>query len=60
MVEFFIALEIADAALVSWLIEEKETENSCLRLESAGSREFQLAAERLKISLAKLKTGNKE
>ena len=41
MVEFFIALEIADAALVSWLIEEKETENSCLcREESAESRSF--------------------
>jgi len=54
MVEFFIALEIADAALVSWLIEEKETENSCLREKSAESREFQLAVGILKMTLEKL------
>ena len=55
MVEFFIALEITDAALVSWLIEEKETENSCLcREDSAESREFQLAVGILKMTLEKL------
>jgi len=55
MMEFLNALDIADAALVSWLIEEKETENSCLRMDSAESREFQLAVGRLKVTLAKLK-----
>jgi hypothetical protein len=55
MVDFIIALDIANAALVSWLIEEIETENSCLRGESAESREFQLAVERLKVTLAKLR-----
>lgn len=55
MIEFLNTLDIADAALVSWLIEEKETENSCLRGDSAESREFQLAVERLKVTLAKLK-----
>ena len=54
MLELFNALEIANIALVSWLIEEKETENSCLRGDSAESREFQLAVERLKVTLAKL------
>ena len=54
MVELFNALEIANAALVSWLIEEKETENSCPRGDSAESMEFQLAVERLKVTLAKL------
>jgi hypothetical protein len=54
MVEFFIALEIANAALVSWLIEEKETKNYCLRVDSAESGEFQLAVGRLKMTLAKL------
>jgi len=54
MVEFINAIEIANAALVSWLIEEKETENSCLQDDSAESREFQLAVGRLKMSLAKL------
>lgn len=54
MVEFFIALETANAALVSWLIEDKKTESSCLREDSAGSREFQLAVEKLKMTLAKL------
>jgi hypothetical protein len=60
MVEFFNALEIATAALVSWLIEEKEMENSCLRGDNAESREFQLAAAKLKLTLAKFKAGNKE
>src|SRR6185369_14590956 len=55
MLEFISALDIASAALVSWLIEEKETENSCLRENSAKSKEFQLAVERLKVTLAKLK-----
>src|SRR6185369_1026300 len=54
MVEFFIALEIVKAALVSRLIEEKETENSFLREDSAESKEFQQAVERLKVALAKL------
>jgi hypothetical protein len=54
MVEFFSALEIANAALVSWLIEEKEAESSCLREDSAESGEFQLAVGRLKMTLAKL------
>lgn len=52
MMEFFIALEIANAALVSWLIEDKAAESSCLRGGSAESREFQLAVERLKVTLA--------
>lgn len=52
--EFISALDIANAALVSWLIEEKETENFCLREDSAESREFQQAVERLKVALAKL------
>ena len=55
MLELFNALEIANAALVSWLIEEKETENSCLRGDSVESRQFQQAVERLKMTLAKLK-----
>lgn len=55
MVEFFNALEIASASLVSWLIEDKEMENSCLRGDSAESREFQLAAAKLKLTLAKFK-----
>jgi len=55
MVEFLSALDIANAALVSLLIEEKVTENSCLREDSAESREFQLAVGRLKMTLAKLK-----
>ena len=54
MMEFLNALDIANAALVSWLIEEKETENSCPRGDSTESREFQLAVERLKVTLAKL------
>jgi hypothetical protein len=54
MVEFFRALEIVNAALVSWLIEEKESESSDLREDSAESGEFQLAVERLKMTLAKL------
>lgn len=54
MVEFCIALEIANATLVSWLIEEKGTKKSCLLGDSAESREFQLAVERLKVTLAKL------
>ena len=54
MLEFLIALDIANAALVSWLIEEKETESSCHRGDSAESREFQLAVGRLKMILAKL------
>lgn len=54
MADFFVALEIADAALVSWLLCEKETENSSLRGDSAASREFQLAVGRLKMTLAKL------
>lgn len=40
MVEFLNTIDIADAALVSWLVEEKETENSCLRGDSAKSREY--------------------
>jgi hypothetical protein len=55
MLEFINALDIANAALVSWLIEEKETEYSCLREDSAESKEFQLAMESLKVILAKLK-----
>ena len=55
MVEFFSALEIAQATLVSWLIDEKETENSCLRGDSPDTREFQLAVGRLKVTVAKLK-----
>ena len=55
MLEFLNALDIANATLVSWLIEEKETENSCLRGDCAESKEFQLAVERLKATLAKLK-----
>ena len=54
MMEFLNTLDIANATLVSWLIEEKETENSCLRVDSAESREFQLAVGRLKVTLAKL------
>ena len=54
MVKFFIALDIANAVLVSCLVEEKETENSYLRGDNAESREFQLALERLKVTLAKL------
>ncbi|MBT0652025.1 hypothetical protein [Geomobilimonas luticola] len=60
MMEFLNTLDIADAALVSWLIEEKITENFCLRGDSAESREFQLTAGKLKVTLAKLKTDNKE
>jgi hypothetical protein len=52
--EFLNTLEIANAALVSCLIEEKETENACLRGDSAESKEFQLAVKRLKVTLAKL------
>ncbi len=55
MVEFFIALETANAALVSWLIEEKEVENACLEEDSTESREFQLAVGKLKMTLAKLR-----
>jgi len=55
MVEFFIALDIANAALVSWLIEEKETGNPCFLGNNAESRKFQLSIERLKVTLAKLK-----
>jgi len=55
MMEFLNTLDIADAALVSWLIEKKETVNSCLRGDSAESREFQVAVEKLKVTLAKLK-----
>lgn len=56
MVEFLVALEIANAALVSWLIEEKQAESSCYRREGIDeSKEFQLAVERLKVTLAKLK-----
>ena len=55
MMEFLNTLDIADAALVSWLSEEKETENSCLRMDSTESREFQLAVEKLKATLSKLK-----
>jgi hypothetical protein len=55
MVEFLNALDIANAALVSWLIEEKETENSCLQGDGAGSRELLLAVERLKVTLAAVK-----
>ena len=54
MVEFLAALDIAQAALVSWLVEQKETGNSCLRGDSAESREFKLAVERLKLTLEKL------
>jgi hypothetical protein len=54
IMEFLNALDIANAALVSWLIEEKETKNSGLREDSAESREFLLAVERLKVTLAKL------
>ena len=54
MVEFFAALDIAQAALVSWLVEQKATGNSCLRGDSAESREFKLAVERLKLTLEKL------
>ena len=53
MMEFLNTLDIANAALVSWLIEVKEVENSCLRLDSAESREFQLTVERLKMTLSK-------
>ena len=52
--EFLSTLDIANAALVSWLIEEKETENSCFRVDSAESREFQLAVGILEMTLAKL------
>jgi hypothetical protein len=55
MLEFLNTLDIANAALVCWLIEENETECSCLREDSAGSREYQLAMGRLKMTLAKLK-----
>lgn len=55
MVEFLNVLEIAQAELVSWLIEEKKTENSCLRVDSAESRKIRMAVERLKVILAKLK-----
>jgi len=55
MMEFLNTLDIANAALVSWLIEEKEKGSSCLRGESAGSREFQLAVDKLKATLAKSK-----
>ena len=51
--EFINTLDIANAALVSWLIEENETENSCLLVDSAESREFQRAVGRLKMTLAK-------
>lgn len=54
MVEFCIALEIANAALVSWLIEEKEAGYSYIQDGGAESREFQLAVGRLKATLAKL------
>ena len=54
MMEFLNALDIADAALVSWLIEEKSSEIFCLRGDSAESREFLLAVEKLKVTLAKL------
>ena len=54
MVEFLTVLDIADAALVSWLIEQKETENSCLRWDCAESREFQLVVEKLRLILEKL------
>jgi hypothetical protein len=54
MMEFLNALDIANAALISWLIEDKEAESSCLREGSAESREFHLAVGRLKMTLAKL------
>jgi hypothetical protein len=54
MMEFLNVLDIANAALVSWLIEENEAESSCLWKDSAESREFKLAVERLKMTLAKL------
>jgi hypothetical protein len=54
MMEFLNVLDIANAALVSLLIEENEAESSCLREDSVESREFQLAVGRLKITLAKL------
>ncbi|MDR3581429.1 MAG: hypothetical protein P4L44_15820 [Oryzomonas sp.] len=54
MVEFLNALDIANAALVSWLVEKKEMENFYLREDSAELGEFQLAVERLKLTLAKL------
>jgi hypothetical protein len=54
MLEFVNALDITNAVLVSWLIEEKETGNPCLRVDSAESGEFQLAVETLKVTLAKL------
>lgn len=55
MMEFLNTLEIAEAALVSCLIEEKEAEMSCLPEESAESGEFERAVARLKMTLAKLK-----
>jgi hypothetical protein len=55
MMEFLNALDIAQAALVYWLIGEKVPENSCLRGDSAESRMFQLEVVRLKGTLAKLK-----
>lgn len=57
--EFLNTLDITNAALVSWLIEEKETESFCLLMDSAESREFQLAAGRLKTILAKLSAPGK-
>jgi len=60
MMEFLNALDIANAVLVSWLIEEKDAENTCLREGSAGLRDFQLVVGRLKMALAKLKMDNEE
>lgn len=60
MMEFLNTLDIADAELVFWLIEEKITGNLCLRGGSAESREFQLTAEKLKVTLATLRADNKK
>ena len=54
MIEFVNAIEIAEAALICWLIEEKKAGACRLRELGAPSGEFRLAVERLRAILVKL------
>ena len=53
MLEFLTLLDIANATLVLWLIEENEAGNYS-SLESGTSEEFRLAAEKLRKLLHEL------
>jgi len=54
MIEFINAIELAEAALVRWLMEEKKAGVCHLWKHGAQSEEFQLAVERLRGILGEL------